>query len=158
MMPHTPHNPPERLLDKYKDKTPSPHVAKYWAMVEWFDETCGQLLDHLETEKLAENTIVVYVTDNGWIQDPDGTLSVRSKRTPYDGGLRTPIMVRWPGKVKPRTSDELASLARRRADDARRRRTPRGEGLAGAEPARRAGGEANARRSSANASPTTRWT
>ena len=72
MLPHTPHNPPERLLAKYKDKAPSPPVAKYWAMVEWFDETCGQLLDHLETEKLAENTIVVYVTDNGWIQDPDG--------------------------------------------------------------------------------------
>ena len=83
MMPHTPHNPPERLLAKYKDKTPSLHVARYWAMVEWFDETCGQLLDHLEKEKLAENTIVVYVTDNGWIQDPeDRADSVRSKRSP----------------------------------------------------------------------------
>jgi arylsulfatase A-like enzyme len=96
-------------LAKYKDKAPSPSVAKYWAMVEWFDETCGQLLDQLEKEKLAENTIVVYVTDNGWIQDPDGALSVRSKRTPYDAGLRTPILVRWPTQVKPRTSDELAS-------------------------------------------------
>jgi uncharacterized sulfatase len=109
MLPHTPHNPPERLLAKYRDKTPSLSVAKYWAMAEWFDETCGQLLDHLETEKLADNTVVIYVTDNGWIQDPEGTLSVRSKRTPYDAGLRTPIMVRWPGKVKPRTSDEFAS-------------------------------------------------
>ncbi|HET6572600.1 MAG TPA: sulfatase [Fimbriiglobus sp.] len=108
MMPHTPHNPPQRLLAKYKDKAPSPSVAKYWAMVEWFDETCGQLLDFLNREKLAENTIVIYLADNGWIQDPDGPLSVRSKRTPYDAGLRTPILVRWPGKVKPRVSDELA--------------------------------------------------
>ncbi len=109
MMPHTPHNPPERLLAKYKDKTPSIHVARYWAMVEWFDETCGQLLDHLDKEKLSENTIVVYVTDNGWTQAEDKAESVRSKRTPYDAGLRTPIMIRWPGKVKPEMSDDLVS-------------------------------------------------
>jgi len=109
MMPHTPHNPPERLLNKYKDKTPSLHVARYWAMIEWFDETCGQLLDHLETEKLAENTIVVYVTDNGWTQAEDKAESVRSKRTPYDAGLRTPILIRWPGQVKPAMSNDLVS-------------------------------------------------
>jgi uncharacterized sulfatase len=109
MLPHTPHNPPARLLEKYKEKAPSPSVARYWAMVEWFDETCGQLLDHLDKEKLAENTIVIYVTDNGWVQDPDGPGSVRSKRTPYDAGLRTPILVRWPGKAKPRVSDALVT-------------------------------------------------
>lgn len=36
-LPHTPHTPPERLLDKYRDKTPHLHVAKYFAMVDWFD-------------------------------------------------------------------------------------------------------------------------
>ena len=45
MMPHSPHNPPERLLAKYRDKAPALEIAKYWAMCEWFDETCGQLLD-----------------------------------------------------------------------------------------------------------------
>jgi uncharacterized sulfatase len=109
MMPHTPHNPPDRLLAKYKDKTPPLPVARYWAMVEWFDETCGQLLDHLEQQKLAENTLVIYVTDNGWIQNPEAADSVRSKRTPYDAGLRTPIMVRWPGKAKPAVREELVS-------------------------------------------------
>lgn len=108
MMPHHPHTPPERLLQKYVKKTDSIQVAKYWAMVEWFDETCGQLLDYLDREKLAENTIVLYVADNGWIQSPSEMWSVRSKLTPYDGGLRTPIMIRWPGRVAPRMSDELA--------------------------------------------------
>ena len=104
MLPHQPHNPPARLFDKYKDKTPSPHVARYWAMVEWFDETCGQLLDLLDP-----NTIVLYVTDNGWIQNPDAAkFAPKSKLSPYDGGLRTPIMVRWPGRVTPRRSDEPA--------------------------------------------------
>lgn len=106
MLPHTPHNPPERLFDKYKSLTPSPHVARYWAMCEFFDESCGQLLDHLEEQKLAENTIVIYVTDNGWIQDPDKPqYAAKSKQSQYDGGLRTPIMVRWPSQIAPKTSD-----------------------------------------------------
>ena len=109
-LPHTPHNPPKRLLDKYAKKTESKFIARYWAMSEWFDETCGQLLDHLDEKKLADNTIVLYVTDNGWIQRADnGRYAPRSKRSQYDGGLRTPIMVRWPGKVKPEDRPELAN-------------------------------------------------
>jgi arylsulfatase A-like enzyme len=109
MLPHQPHNPPERLLKKYREKTKSLHEAKYFAMVEWFDETCGQLFDFLDESKLSENTIVVYVTDNGWIQDPNAAKPMRSKLTPYDAGHRTPIMIRWPGKVKPEQSSALAS-------------------------------------------------
>lgn len=109
MMPHDPHTPPERLLQKYRDAAPSEHVAKYWAMVEWFDETVGQLLDHLDQRQLREETIVVYVTDNGWIQNVDAPrYAPKSKQSPYDGGLRTPILIRWPGHVQPRTSDDLA--------------------------------------------------
>src|SRR5437867_594264 len=70
-MPHTPHTPPDRLFQKYAAKTPSPHIARYWAMCEWFDETCGELLGYLEREKLAQNTLVVYLADNGWVQSPD---------------------------------------------------------------------------------------
>ena len=54
MMPHTPHTPPERLLTKYLDQTGSPHVARYWAMIEWFDETVGELLGHLEKQGLGD--------------------------------------------------------------------------------------------------------
>jgi len=110
MMPHQPHNPPERLLAKYRDKTSSLPVAKYWAMCEWFDETCGQLLDYLDRKKLADDTIVVYVTDNGWIQNPRADrYAAKSKQSPYDGGLRTPIMVRWPSHVAPSKSEQLAT-------------------------------------------------
>jgi putative heme-binding domain-containing protein len=108
-MPHTPHTPPERLLKKYEATAPTPSIAKYWAMCEWCDETCGQLLDFLDERKLAENTIVVYVTDNGWIQDPHGNnYAPKSKQSPFDTGLRTPITLRLPGKIKPRVSDDLA--------------------------------------------------
>lgn len=109
MMPHDPHTPPKRLLDKYKDKTPSEHVAKYWAMVEWFDETCGELMKHIDGNGMKENTIFVYVSDNGWITNPKtGRYADKSKQSQYDGGLRSPIMIRWPGKVQPQMTDDLA--------------------------------------------------
>ena len=110
LLPHDPHTPPQRILDKYKDKTPSIHIAKYWAMVEFFDETIGDLLGHLDKEGLTKDTIVVYVTDNGWIQSPDNPkYAPRSKQSQYDGGLRTPLMVRWPEKVAPLMSDTVVS-------------------------------------------------
>lgn len=117
-LPHTPHNPPERILRKYRQPGRPEALAKYWAMCEWFDETCGQLLDHLDEKGLRENTIVIYVTDNGWIQRtaesdvPDGwrqAFAPRSKQSPYEGGVRTPIMIRWPGRIQPGTSTTLVS-------------------------------------------------
>ena len=113
-LPHTPHNPPERLLSKYTAPDRPAGIAKYWAMCEWFDETCGQLLAALEKRGLADNTLVVFVTDNGWIQPtnsgPRNFDALRGKRTAYEGGVRTPIMVRWPGKVRPQRDEKtLAS-------------------------------------------------
>ena len=110
LLPHTPHNPPPRLLKKYEQSNRTKSVASYFAMCEWFDETCGQLLDRLEEKGVAENTLVIYVTDNGWIQNPNKNgYSARSKRSPYEGGTRTPIMFRWPGKIAPSDRHELCS-------------------------------------------------
>jgi len=109
-LPHTPHNPPERLLKKYRRDGKSVHVAKYHAMCEWFDETCGQLLDHLRAKGLEQDTLVVFVTDNGWIQRPNARgYARRSKRSPYEGGVRTPILVSWPGRIEPGRREQLAS-------------------------------------------------
>ncbi len=87
-MPHTPHNPPQRLLQKVlsSEDVPSP-IATYYAMCDWFDETCGQLLDRLDEKGVADNTLVIYVTDNGWIQDPNGG--------GYAGSLETKSLRRW---------------------------------------------------------------
>ena len=111
-LPHTPHNPPERLLAKYRLGERPEAVAKYYAMVEWFDETVGELLRYLDEKGLRESTLVLYVSDNGWIQsaDPRQWFQTRSKVSPYDAGLRTPIMVRWPEHVEPVLDDtSLAS-------------------------------------------------
>ena len=109
-LPHSPHNPPDRLLRKYTTTTRPLSVAKYYAMCEWFDETCGQLIGYLEKKKLRDNTLIVYVTDNGWIQDPKSNrYAPRSKQTAYEGGVRTPIMFSWPGRLKPADRADLCS-------------------------------------------------
>lgn len=105
MLPHSPHTPPPDLLEKYLKLTPSEALARYWASVEWFDRTCGELIAHLEKSGQRSNTIIVFTTDNGWIQNPDNVnvFGDRSKLSPYEGGVRTPIMISWPGNVQPRT-------------------------------------------------------
>ncbi|MDP6606307.1 MAG: sulfatase-like hydrolase/transferase [Dehalococcoidia bacterium] len=113
-LPHLPHNPPERLLAKYRVPGRPIEIARYFAMCEWFDETVGALLGHLDEQGLADDTLVAFVTDNGWIQaTPDAALpdgwnqmfAPRSKQSPFEGGTRTPIVLRWPGVVAPGRHD-----------------------------------------------------
>jgi len=109
-MPHVPHTPPKRLLAKYTDAGLTRHIAAYYAMCEWFDETCGQLIDYLKEKGARDNTLIVYVTDNGWIQKPKhGEHVTRSKASPYEGGVRTPIMFSWPGRLGPADREEVVS-------------------------------------------------
>ncbi|MBL9199221.1 MAG: sulfatase-like hydrolase/transferase, partial [Opitutaceae bacterium] len=111
-LPHTPHTPPDRLFQKYKAKgVASDFVAKYYAMVEWFDETCGALLGRLDEKGLRENTLVIYIADNGWIQNPTGPgYAPRSKQTANEGGTRQPTMFSWPGVIQPgRRGQQLCS-------------------------------------------------
>lgn len=102
-MPHTPHTPPDHLFQKYKAKgIESDFVARYYAMVEWFDETCAQLMDHLAAQGVADNTLIVYVGDNGWIQREDSPdFAPRSKQSANEGGVRQPTMFCWPGVILP---------------------------------------------------------
>jgi arylsulfatase A-like enzyme len=107
MLPHAPHTAPPGLIEKYRAAAPALPVARYWAMCEFFDRTIGELLDRLDAEGLAENTVVLYLCDNGWIQNPEKNdqFLPRSKQSPSDGGIRTPILVRWPGRIAPRRDD-----------------------------------------------------
>tara|TARA_Y100000588_G_scaffold372804_1_gene445872 strand:- start:2633 stop:4165 length:1533 start_codon:yes stop_codon:yes gene_type:complete len=117
-LPHTPHDPPARLLQKYQKNGRAEDVAKYYAMIEWFDETCGELAGMLEAKGIVENTVVIYICDNGWA--PASTTgdwpreqalkgyAMRSKATPYENGIRTPVLVSWPGVVEPRQVDDFA--------------------------------------------------
>ena len=114
-LPHNPHNPPPRLLKKYAVEGRNLKLAKYWAMCEWLDDTCGELLDYLDEKKLTDNTLVIFVVDNGWIQETGdarttrGAFAPKSKLSPNEGGVRTPILLRWPGRIKPGQRGELVS-------------------------------------------------
>jgi arylsulfatase A-like enzyme len=110
LMPHDPHTPPPHILKKYTGRGLTPKAEKYFAMVEWFDETCGELDAYLEKEGLKENTVILYLADNGW-DSALGYEGKRAKLSPFELGIRTPMFVRWPGKVKPLRDDEtLASI------------------------------------------------
>jgi arylsulfatase A-like enzyme len=110
-LPHSPHNAPRRLFNKYKDIAPNEPTAWYWANVEWFDEGCGQLVDYLKEKNLYENTIFVYTCDNGWVPDPNKrNRYTRSKRDPVEAGIRTPIFITHEDVIKPmRDAETLAS-------------------------------------------------
>ncbi len=113
-MPHTPHTPPDSLKQKYLEVAPTEAVANYWAMCEWFDITCGQLMDYIDEKDLSQNTLFIYVTDNGWIQDPErpNRYAPRSKREPYEMGIRTPVIFRWEGGIDPEmnTTSAVSSI------------------------------------------------
>lgn len=120
MMPHEPHNPPQRLLERYQTEGRPERLARYYAMCEWFDETCGELLGWLDDHGLSDNTLVVFVVDNGWIQNvaaqppaagqpASKPFAPKSKLSPYDGGVRTPIILRWPGRTRAGRYDDLVS-------------------------------------------------
>jgi arylsulfatase A-like enzyme len=117
-LPHTPHNPPERLLKKYRKEDSPLDQAKYLAMCEWFDETVGELLGYLDKQGLRENTLVVFTCDNGWstassnADDPNQKLfrsyAQRTKGSPYEGGTRNPILLSWPKRITPEDSSDFA--------------------------------------------------
>ncbi|MGE5327314.1 MAG: sulfatase [Deltaproteobacteria bacterium] len=79
-------------------------LARYCDKIERLDKNIGKLLDLLEREGLAENTLVIFTSDNG-LPFPG------AKGTLYDPGLHVPMLARWPGVIEPgRTSLDLVSL------------------------------------------------
>jgi arylsulfatase A len=112
-LPHEPHDAPERLLRLYEQKAGVPrHFRPYYAACTWFDETVGALIRSIESRGLAENTIFVFVIDNGWEPStephrrfPGYAEDPRSKRSPFELGVRTPILIRWDGRVRPATHE-----------------------------------------------------
>lgn len=109
--PHSPMQVPDRWWNKFKDKRLAmhnrdaqrenlPHVRAALAMCENIDWNVGRILNKLDELKLADDTIVVYFCDNGpngWRYN--GGMKGRKGSTD-EGGVRSPLLVRWPGRIK----------------------------------------------------------
>lgn len=82
------------------------YMRDYLACVQGVDDGVGKVLDYLDKEGLAENTIVMYSADNGWYL---GDLGLYDKRFMYEPGLHTPLLVRGPGIKAGAVPDQIVS-------------------------------------------------
>ncbi len=124
---HIPLIAPEKLIEKYKQKAatlpPTDDTARfrpqgqnkdrrvqdhpvYAAMVEQLDTSVGRVLHKLDELGLADHTLVVFTSDNGGLSTAEGLPTSNAplragKGWLYEGGIREPLIVRWPGVVKP---------------------------------------------------------
>jgi uncharacterized sulfatase len=91
------------LVEKYAARLPAgadPRRAEYGAMVETLDHLVGQVLRALDELNLAQNTLVIFTSDNGGHPEYAANGPLRgSKWNLYEGGVRVPWIVRWPGQV-----------------------------------------------------------
>lgn len=108
---HVPIDIDKRFYQKYINKGLSPKEAAYASLVEGMDKSLGDLMDYLEEHNLADNTIILFMSDNGGLAaEPDWrdgqphtqNAPLKSgKGSAYEGGIREPMIVSWPGKVQP---------------------------------------------------------
>lgn len=107
---HAPFDAKSGLIDKYRSKvdpTDPQRSPTYAAMIESMDDAVGTLLDALEERHLADRTIIIFASDNGgnMYNEVDGTTPTSNaplrggKATMYEGGIRGPCVVVWPGVV-----------------------------------------------------------
>lgn len=107
---HIPIEKDKRYYQKYIDKGYSAKDAAYAALIEGMDQSLGNILDWLKKNNQEKNTIIIFMSDNGGYAASnywrDGKLHMQNaplnsgKGSAYEGGIREPMIVKWPGKVE----------------------------------------------------------
>ncbi len=101
---HFPLQAPKELVQKYERKLAGKNSGidpTYAAMVENMDSNTGRVLDTLDRLGLTENTVVIFYSDNGGEGDATNNSPLRrDKSWLYEGGIRVPLIVKWPGRVE----------------------------------------------------------
>jgi len=103
-----------------KGRPEVPHAkAEYAGMIATMDQDVGRIVDELNVLGLSDNTLVIFTSDNGAATEHgavseyfDGTAGLRGiKRDLYEGGIRVPLIAKWPVKIKPGTVDETSQIS-----------------------------------------------
>lgn len=109
-VPHSPFQCPDRYFDRHKRAGLSDYLASVYGMVENMDDNIGRLLAKLDELKLRENTIVVFLTDNGANGQRFNAGMRGTKNNLHEGGTRVPFFISWPARWKvPRQVPEIAA-------------------------------------------------
>ena len=121
---HSPHHAKPELIAKFKDKPPvgGHHSPIYAAMIASVDESVGRVMALLDELKLADNTLLIFTSDNGGVggYDREGIQKTNNitdnaplrsgKGSLYEGGTRVPFIVRWPGQTKPGSASNVPAI------------------------------------------------
>ena len=109
-LPHYPFDAPEKYYALYEDQDMTESAKRYYANCTWFDDGVGELVRYLKEQGKFDNTLFIYVNDNGWEQEPDQEFrhdSLRwhnggdkGKLSLFDQSFRTPIIFSWAGKIQ----------------------------------------------------------
>lgn len=117
---HDPWAPDDNALHEVKGKGVNADDERYLATVVKMDRTLGNLFDRLKDMGEAENTLIIVTSDNGpsalqrYYRDgattpPGSVLALRGRKgSLYEGGIRQPLILNWPGHIKPGTRDETS--------------------------------------------------
>lgn len=109
---HIPIQPDKRFLQKYLDRGLSATEAAYATMVEGMDKSLGDLMDYLAESGQMDNTILIFMSDNGGLAASNRTAPLHVQNAPlnsgkgsaYEGGIREPMIVYWKGVTAPGSS------------------------------------------------------
>tara|TARA_Y100000588_G_scaffold383270_1_gene472270 strand:+ start:110 stop:1504 length:1395 start_codon:yes stop_codon:yes gene_type:complete len=109
-LPHYPFDAPDKYIQKYEGKGFSKSAIQYYANCTWFDDSVGELIKYFRTNNLYNNTLFIYVNDNGWEQEPNQEYfddpmrshngGDKGKLSVYDQSFRTPIIFSWKNSLK----------------------------------------------------------
>lgn len=109
---HTPIQPDKRFIKKYEEAGMDKGESRYASMVEGVDKSLGDIMDYLEKKGVADNTIIIFMADNGGNSEnkaKGGILHTQNlplregKGSCYEGGIRVPLIFSWKGRVAPGT-------------------------------------------------------